>query len=209
MLKYCILAMTYNITDEQLNEIVKRAVQKALEELQVEPVLHEDAPVYGKKNKDINISIADDDLAARTMETMSQNLDTQNNPKVGIFWYSPVNKSLYGVVAIDKDSYSKPNAGGGLITCKELHEDVWKREYRNQKYKLNGVGPYIGDYKNKPRGRVFYSPEKDTYYIMVGSWINDNPEAVDIIVDRYDLKDCKVDVKISVHWEIGMGWENR
>lgn len=201
--------MTYNITDEQLNEIVKRAVQKALEELQVEPVLHEDAPVYGKKNKDINISIADDDLAARTMETMSQNLDTQNNPKVGIFWYSPVNKSLYGVVAIDKDSYSKPNAGGGLITCKELHEDVWKREYRNQKYKLNGVGPYIGDYKNKPRGRVFYSPEKDTYYIMVGSWINDNPEAVDIIVDRYDLKDCKVEVKISVHWEIGMGWENK
>ncbi|MBR5984044.1 MAG: hypothetical protein IK025_10060 [Bacteroidales bacterium] len=201
--------MTYNITDEQLNEIVKRAVQKTLEELQVEPVLHEDAPVYGKKNKDINISIADDDLAARTMETMSQNLDTQNNPKVGIFWYSPVNKSLYGVVAIDKDSYSKPNAGGGLITCKELHEDVWKREYRNQKYKLNGVGPYIGDYKNKPRGRVFYSPEKDTYYIMVGSWINDNPEAVDIIVDRYDLKDCKVEVKISVHWEIGMGWENR
>ena len=201
--------MTYNITDEQLNEIVNRAVQKALEELQVEPVLHEDAPVYGKKNKDINISIADDDLAARTMETMSQNLDTQNNPKVGIFWYSPVNKSLYGVVAIDKDSYSKPNAGGGLITCKELHEDVWKREYRNQKYKLNGVGPYIGDYKNKPRGRVFYSPEKDTYYIMVGSWINDNPEAIDIIVDRYDLKDCKVEVKISVHWEIGMGWENR
>ena len=201
--------MTYNITDEQLNEIVKRAVQKALEELQVEPVLHEDAPVYGKKNKDINISIADDDLAARTMETMFQNLDTQNNPKVGIFWYSPVNKSLYGVVAIDEDSYSKPNAGGGLITCKELHEDVWKREYRNQKYKLNGVGPYIGDYKNKPRGRVFYSPEKDTYYIMVGSWINDNPEAIDIIVDRYDLKDCKVEVKISVHWEIGMGWENR
>ena len=44
---------------------------------------------------------------------------------------------------------------------------------------------------------------------MVGSWINDNPEAVDIIVDRYDLKDCKVEVKISVHWEIGMGWENR
>ena len=195
--------MTYNITDEQLNEIVKRAVQKALEELQVEPVLHEDAPVYGKKNKDINISIADDDLAARTMETMSQNLDTQNNPKVGIFWYSSVNKSLYGVVAIDKDSYSKPNAGGGLITCKELHEDVWKRNQQND------TNFYVGDYRQKPRGSVFYSPKKDTYYIMVGSWINDNPEAVDIIVDRYDLKDCKVEVKISVHWEIGMGWENR
>lgn len=201
--------MTYNITDEQLNEIVKRAVQKALAELQVAPVLCEPVPEYGKKSTEVTISQADADLAERTMETMAQNLETQNNPKVGIFWYSPVNKNLFGVIAIDKDSYSKPNAGGGLITCKELHEDVWKREFRNQKYKLNGVGPYIGDYKNKPRGRVFYSPDEDKFYIMVGSWINDNPEAIDLIIDRYDLNNCNVEVKISIHWEIGMGWENK
>ncbi len=206
MLKYCILAMTYNITDEQLNEIVKRAVQKALEELQVAPVVSEPVPEYGKKSTEVTISQADDDLAERTMETMAQNLETQNNPKVGIFWYSPVNKSLFGVIAIDKDSYSKPNAGGGLITCKELHEDVWKREFKN---KINEAGYYKGDYRQTPRGSVFYSPDEDKFYIMVGSWINDNPEAIDIIVDRYDLKDCKVEVKISVHWEIGMGWENR
>ena len=206
MLKYCILAMTYNITDEQLNEIVKRAVQKALEELQVAPVLCEPVPEYGKKSTEVTISQADADLAERTMETMAQNLETQNNPKVGIFWYSPVNKSLFGVIAIDKDSYSKPNAGGGLITCKELHEDVWKREFKNE---INEAGYYKGDYRQTPRGSVFYSPDEDKFYIMVGSWINDNPEAIDIIVDRYDLKDCKVEVKISVHWEIGMGWENR
>ncbi len=203
MLKYCILAMTYNITDEQLNEIVKRAVQKTLEELQVAPVLCEPVPEYGKKSTEVPISQADDDLAERTM---AQNLETQNNPKVGIFWYSPVNKSLFGVIAIDKDSYSKPNAGGGLITCKELHEDVWKREFKN---KINEAGYYKGDYRQTPRGSVFYSPDEDKFYIMVGSWINENPEAIDIIVDRYDLKDCKVEVKISVHWEIGMGWENR
>ena len=206
MLKYCILAMTYNITDKQLNEIVKRAVQKALEELQVAPVVSEPVPEYGKKSTEVTISQADADLAERTMETMAQNLETQNNPKVGIFWYSPVNKSLFGVIAIDKDSYSKPNAGGGLITCKELHEDVWKREFKN---KINEAGYYKGDYRQTPRGSVFYSPDEDKFYIMVGSWINDNPEAIDIIVDRYDLKDCKVEVKISVHWEIGMGWENR
>ena len=206
MLKYCILAMTYNITDEQLNEIVKRAVQKALEELQVAPVVSEPVPEYGKKSAEVTISQADADLAERTMETMAQNLETQNNPKVGIFWYSPVNKSLFGVIAIDKDSYSKPNAGGGLITCKELHEDVWKRKSKN---KINEAGYYKGDYRQTPRGSVFYSPDEDKFYIMVGSWINDNPEAIDIIVDRYDLKDCKVEVKISVHWEIGMGWENR
>ncbi|MBO4875407.1 MAG: hypothetical protein J5542_08885 [Bacteroidales bacterium] len=195
--------MTYNITDEQLNEIVKRAVQKALAELQVAHVLCEPVPEYSKKSTEVTISQADDDLAERTMETMAQNLETQNNPKVGIFWYSPVNKSLFGVIAIDKDSYSKPNAGGGLITCKELHEDVWKRNQQNDR------SFYVGDYRQTPRGSVFYSPDEDKFYIMVGSWINDNPEAVDIIVDRYDLKDCKVEVKISVHWEIGMGWENR
>lgn len=97
--------MTYNITDEQLNEIVKRAVQKALEELQIAPEVSEPVPEYGKKSAEVTISQADADLAERTMETMAQNLETQNNPKVGIFWYSPVNKSLFGVIAIDKDSY--------------------------------------------------------------------------------------------------------
>lgn len=203
MLKYCILAMTYNITDEQLNEIVKRAVQKALAELQVAPVVSEPVPEYGKKSTEVTISQADDDLAERTMETMAQNLETQNNPKVGIFWYSPVNKSLFGVIAIDKDSYSKPNAGGGLITCKELHEDVWKRNQQNDRCF------YVGDYRQTPRGSVFYSPDEDKFYIMVGSWINENPEAVDLIIDRYDLNNCNVEVKISIHWEIGMGWENR
>lgn len=195
--------MTYNITDEQLNEIVKRAVQKALEELQVAPVVSEPVPECGKKSTEVTISQADDDLAERTMETMAQNLDTQNNPKVGIFWYSPVNKSLFGVIAIDKDSYSKPNAGGGLITCKELHEDVWKRNQQNDRCF------YVGDYRQTPRGSVFYSPDEDKFYIMVGSWINENPEAVDLIIDRYDLNNCNVEVKISIHWEIGMGWENR
>lgn len=195
--------MTYNITDEQLNEIVKRAVQKALEELQVAPVVSEPVPEYGKKSTEVTISQADDDLAERTMETMAQNLETQNNPKVGIFWYSPVNKSLFGVIAIDKDSYSKPNAGGGLITCKELHEDVWKRNQQNDRCF------YVGDYRQTPRGSVFYSPDEDKFYIMVGSWINENPEAIDLIIDRYDLNNCNVEVKISIHWEIGMGWENR
>lgn len=198
--------MTYNITDEQLNEIVKRAVQKALEELQVAPVVSKPVPEYGKKSAEVTISQADNDLAERTMETMAQNLETQNNPKVGIFWYSPVNKSLFGVIAIDKDSYSKPNAGGGLITCKELHEDVWKREFKNE---INEAGYYKGDYRQTPRGSVFYSPDEDKFYIMVGSWINENPEAIDLIIDRYDLNNCNVEVKISIHWEIGMGWENR
>lgn len=195
--------MTYNVTDEQLNEIVKRAVQKALEELQVAPVVSEPVPEYGKKSAEVTISQADDDLAERTMEAMAQNLETQNNPKVGIFWYSPVNKSLFGVIAIDKDSYSKPNAGGGLITCKELHEDVWKRNQQNDR------SFYVGDYRQTPRGSVFYSPDEDKFYIMVGSWINDNPEAIDLIIDRYDLDNCNVEVKISIHWEIGMGWENK
>jgi hypothetical protein len=190
--------MTYNITDEQLNEIVKRAVQKALEELQVAPVLCDPVPKYGKKSTEVPISQADDDLAERTMETMAQNLETQNNPKVGIFWYSPVNKSLFGVIAIDKDSYSKPNAGGGLITSKELHEDVWKRNQQNDR------SFYVGDYRQTPRGSVFYSPDEDKFYIMVGSWINENPDAIDLIIDRYDLNNCNVEVKISIHWEIGM-----
>lgn len=142
------------------------------------------------------------------IDAMAAHLDSQDNGKVGIFWYDKNTKSLFGVVAIDKDSFSKPNVGGGLITCYELHKKVWQKGFNKQKYKLDGKGPFIGDYKDTPRGRVFYNPHTDTYEIKVGNWINDYPEAIGEIIDEFDLENYKYEVMTDYHWDIGNGWEN-
>lgn len=143
-----------------------------------------------------------------SIEVMAQHLDDQDNGKVGIFWYDSKTKSLFGVVAIDKDSFARPNVGGGLISCRELYVNVWKKGFNKQKFKLNGVGPFIGDYKDTPRGRVFYNPATDTFEIKVGNWIKEYPEAVNEIIDEFDLTGYNYEIIIDYHWDIGNGWEN-
>ena len=95
------------------------------------------------------------------------------------------------------------------VLWKKFHKDVWKKRFHEQKYKLNGVGPFIGDYKDHCRGRVFYNPATDTYQIMVGSWINNNQQAIAMIAEEFNLTNVRYEVKTSYHWDIGNGWENQ
>lgn len=142
------------------------------------------------------------------IEAMSAHLEDQDNGKVGIFWYDVRHKALFGVIAVDKDSFEKPNVGGGLISCRELHAKVWAKGFNRQKYKLDGKGPFVGDYKDTPRGRVFYDPSRDLYLIKVGSWIHDHHEAIDEILDEFDLRGLNFEISVDSHWDIGCGWEN-
>lgn len=198
--------MTLSITDIQLKQLLDQTAKSAAEAATA--AAEEQFKKFLKDNGiSIDTTTASDE--ENMMEAMRVNLDRQDNPKVGIFWYQQVAKRLFGVIAIDKDSIKKPNVGGGLITCYELHKDVWKKRFREQKYKNNGVGPYVGDYKDHARGRVFYNPSTDTYQIGVGSWINDCPEAKEMIIEEFNLQNQKYEFKIIIHWEIGMGWENQ
>ena len=120
--------------------------------------------------------------------------------------YNVRTKSLFGVIAVDKDSFSKPNVGGGLISCKELHKNIWKKEFNKQKFKNNGIGPFIGDYKDTPRGRIFYNPNNNQYIINVGSWIKEHTECIDEIIEEFNLENENYSVEIAEHWEIGCGW---
>lgn len=158
--------------------------------------------------QEYEIHHASKDEHDNAIEAMAAHMDTQDNGKVGIFWYDVAHKALFGVVAVDKDSFEKPNVGGGLISCRELHAKVWAKGFNRQRFKYNGEGPFIGDYKDTPRGRVFYNPSTDTYEIKVGNWINDHKEAIDEIIMEFDLMDCKYSIMIDSHWDIGCGWEN-
>ena len=105
---------------------------------------------------------------AQMIRFMEANRGHGDDPKVGIFWYNVAWKELFGVVSHPVRDYTQANSSDGRISCTELHEDVWQKEYNRQKHHGDGSGPFIGPYENKPRGRVFYEMAQDRFVVMVG-----------------------------------------
>lgn len=140
------------------------------------------------------------------MDQMAANRGKDNEPKVGIFWYNRATNQLYGVVSHRVSDYTKANASEGRITCSEMHEDVWKKEFRKQKYQYGGQGPFIGAYQDKPRGRVFYHIVDGTYEVAVGKWLEEYPQAYEVIIKEFNLPPDKTTAKYAFHWDIGQSW---
>ena len=46
-----------------------------------------------------------------------------------------------------------------------------------------------------PRGRIFYNPATEVFTVAVGSWIEQYPQAVSLIVDEFNLGDTTYEVK--------------
>lgn len=156
--------------------------------------------------KDLDVGSFSEDEYASVMALMAANRGKDAEPKVGIFWYHRVRNELFGVVSHRVSDYSRANASDGRITCSEMHEDIWKREFRKQKYHGDGNGPYIGAYQDKPRGRIFYNLEDDCYEVAVGKWIEEFPAAYPLILEEFNLPREKTAIKYAGHWDIGMSW---
>ena len=137
---------------------------------------------------------------------MSANRGKGEEPKVGIFWYNVGRDELFGIISHPVHDYSKANASDGRITCSELHEDIWKKEYYRQRYKGDGNGPYIGQYQDKPRGRIFYHIEDDTFEVAAGKWLQEYPHVYDMILREFNLPPEKTSAKYAIHWDIGHSW---
>lgn len=137
---------------------------------------------------------------------MAANRGKGDRPKVGIFWYSPVRNELFGVIAHPVDDYSRANASEGRITCSELHEDVWKKEYRKQHYKGDGTGLFVGAYQDKPRGRIFYRIDDDHFEIAAGKWLQEYPHVYEMILREFNLPAERCSARYAVHWDIGHSW---
>ena len=143
---------------------------------------------------------------AAAIRLMEANRGHGNDPKVGIFWYNVAWKELFGVVSHPVRDYTRANASDGRITCSEMHEDVWRKEYNRQKHHGDGKGPFIGAYENKPRGRVFYLMDEDRYVVAVGKWLDEHPEAKALILEEFDLPADKTTFEYAIHWDIGHCW---
>ena len=195
----------YTLSLEQLNDIVNDAVANAIKKLDGLEIIDDNTA-----NRKTSVSVGEfsEEQYQEALDTMKRNRGAGEEPKVGIFWYNATLKELFGVVTHKRTDYLKPNAGGGLITCSEMHEDVWKKEFRRQKYHGGGIGPFKGEYQMKPRGRVFYNPGDDKYIIAVGSWIDNSPEAIDMIIEEFDLPREQTLVQKAMHWDIGQTWND-
>ncbi|MBR1547132.1 MAG: hypothetical protein IJ637_00180 [Prevotella sp.] len=193
----------YKLSLEQLNDIVSDAVTNALKKLDYLEIEEDEQQ---KKPADVKVGEFSEEQYKEAIDTMAKNRGAGDEPKVGIFWYNTTLKQLFGVVTHKRTDYLRPNAGGGLITCSEMHEDIWKKEFRKQKYHGGGIGPFKGEYQMKPRGRVFYSPADDQYIIAVGSWIDEHQEVIDLIIEEFDLPRDKTIVQKASHWDIGQTW---
>ena len=200
---------TYKLSLQQLNDLVSDAVNTAIRKLDNLEIIDDESTDDAEKKGGVEVTQMDDEQYREAMDTMAKNRGAGDEPKVGIFWYNATRKELFGVVTHKRTDYLKPNAGGGLITCSEMHEDVWKKELRRRKYHgSDDTGPFKGEYQMKPRGRVFFSPADDQYIIAVGTWIDESPEAIDQIIDEFDLPSEKTIVKKASHWDIGQTWND-
>ena len=140
------------------------------------------------------------------MGQMAANRGKDGEPKVGIFSYNRATNQLFGVVSHRVSDYTRANASEGRITCSEMHEDVWKKEFYKQRYQHGGQGPFIGAYQDKPRGRVFYHMDDDYYEVAVGKWIEEYPQAYQLILEEFNLPPEKTKAMYAIHWDIGQSW---
>ena len=142
----------------------------------------------------------------KAIDVMSEHLNNQDSPRVGIFWYDVREDDLFGVVS---SQVSEASVSHGLSSVNTLHRDWWKKQCNKLKYKNKGEEkyPYVGDYKDTPRGRVFYDNNTELFVVKVGSWINKYPDVKLLIMDEFNLNEQKYTFEIDIHWEVGQGWE--
>ena len=142
----------------------------------------------------------------KAIDVMSENLDNQDTPRIGIFWYDIRNDDLFGVVS---SQLSEARVSKGLASINTLHKDYWKKQYNKLEFKNNDkeIYPFVGRYQDTPRGRIFYDVLNNLFVIKVGSRIDEYHNAKQLIVDEFNLNGENYKFEIDQHWELGYGWE--
>jgi len=136
------------------------------------------------------------------IDTMRPALDHESDPKVGIFWYDPDIKELFGVVK-SPASLLQFNAVWKK-TAPVLHKHQWEAE-RKTAQRYGGAQFFEQDYTAVPRGRVF-EYKHTGFKVFTGSWILHHPEATSLILSEFSLESVHVEWVRDEHWDIGRGW---
>lgn len=148
----------------------------------------------------------DDPMVNAFREQMIYNNQFVDDPYVGIFWYDPNEDMLFGVysaLAADTNYYPSKIFNANARTCKALHYQVWSKE----QHKRRKNPKFMGDYTKIPRGRIF-EVENRGFVVCVGAWINEYPQAKELIIDEFQLPD-DTEFLVDSHWDLGRGWSDK
>ena len=142
------------------------------------------------------------------MDSMRDNVDAQSGPKVGMFWYNPARNVLIGV----HSAFARelPFNQKGRKTVQILHHTAWP----GVRKAATAIGSTDSiwdeeDYTQVPRGRVFQieapGSNKEYFDVLVGGWADEYPQAMELIIDEFNLRDSNFTFIHSEHWDIGRG----
>ena len=162
------------------------------------------------------------------MEDM-RGLDEQM-PCVGIFWYDPADKALFGVRKSELTPKMVEDAaddGVPYINYPHLHRQgleqreesqacldfpesrqssseaqIWAKEFFRARAKHEDT-KFIGDYTQIPRGRVTWAVDK--FLVFVGQWAKPiEAELTELIEKEFSLP--YFEFVYDYHWDLGHGW---
>jgi len=127
------------------------------------------------------------------MEMMRDTVDLQHGPKVGMFWYNPERDILVGVHSAFVSEF--PFNAKGRKTVQTLHHTAWP-SVRKSAIALGSPDKIWEeeDYTLVPRGCIFQievpGSNEEYFEVLIGSWINDYPNAKALIVEEFNLRDA-------------------
>ena len=127
-----------------------------------------------------------------------------DSPQLGIFWFNPVQFSLFGVSKLDAEEC----LAMGHLTYPKLHKTFWQKMHHRARAKGDTASMYYEEhnYTMIPRGRIFY--DDGTYVVKVGDWHKDvdAEKFSELIQDEFNLPEDKMTIDYDHHWDLGHGW---
>ena len=126
-------------------------------------------------------------------------------PCVGIFWYDPAGKVLFGVRKSEltpKMVEEAADKGLPFINYPYLHRQVWAKEYFRAQAKREET-KFKGDYTQIPRGRVAWTINK--FIVLVGKWAEPIQEQLSELIEQ-EFSLPYFEYVYDEHWVLGHGW---
>ncbi len=113
-------------------------------------------------------------LSAAEHETLMEDMRQfdEQMPCVGIFWYDPADKTLFGVRKQElTPKMVEDAADNGLpyINYPHLDRQGWAKEFFQARAKHEDT-KFGGDYTQVPRGRVTWDPISSSSMTTIGTW---------------------------------------
>ncbi len=144
-------------------------------------------------------------MAEHTAQMQDMRRFDEQMPSVGIFWYDPADKALFGVCKQEltpKMVEDAADKGLPFINYPKLHRHIWAKEYFRAQAKHEDT-KFDGDYTQIPRGRVAWNIDK--FIVLVGHWAEPVMDELSALIEQ-EFSLPYFEFIYDKHWDLGHGW---